>query len=307
MANQIAVKGISKSYGSQLAVNDVSFNVSAGEIVGFIGPNGAGKSTTMKVITGTLPPDSGEVLIGNMPVAENLKSVRKILGYLPENNPLYLEMYIREYLGYVAGLYHIRGKQRSIQIDRVIEMTGLTSEAHKKIGNLSKGYRQRVGLSQALIHDPEILILDEPTTGLDPNQLTEIRNLISSIGKLKTILLSTHILQEVEAICDRVIIINQGKILADDNSDSLKEKGTGSSRTIHVELDAPANPEIWKQLSSIRDVKPLAGNQFLLETGEKSDIRGDIFKFAVSQGLTILSLSMKEKSLEELFREITSG
>ena len=305
MAKQITAKGITKRYGSQLAVNDVSFTVSTGEIVGFIGPNGAGKSTTMKIITGTLPPDEGEVLIGDMSPGEHQKSIRKILGYLPENNPLYLEMYIREYLEYVAGLYQLRGEKRKEQIDRVIEMTGLTAEAHKKIGSLSKGYRQRVGLSQALIHDPEILILDEPTTGLDPNQLVEIRNLISSIGKQKTILLSTHILQEVEAICDRVIIIDQGRILADQSSDSLKERGTGTFRTIHVELDAPADPEIWKQLSSIQNVKSLPGNQFLLESSEKSDIRGDIFNFAVSQDLTILSLSMKEKSLEDLFRELT--
>ena len=279
----IVVKSISKSYGSQLAVNDVSFTVSTGEIVGFIGPNGAGKSTTMKIITGTLSPDKGEVLIKDKPVGENLKSIRKIIGYLPENNPLYPEMYIREYLEYVAGLYQIRGIQRKEHIKRVIEMTGLSPEAHKKIGSLSKGYRQRVGLSQALIHDPEILILDEPTTGLDPNQLVEIRKLISNIGMQKTVLLSTHILQEVEAICDRVIIINQGKILADDKSASLKEKGAGTFRTIHVELDAAADPEIWKQLSAIQNVKPLEGNQFLLETSEKNDIRGEIFNFAVNQ------------------------
>ncbi|MDX2429523.1 MAG: gliding motility-associated ABC transporter ATP-binding subunit GldA [Bacteroides sp.] len=303
----IAVKGISKLYGSQLAVNDISFTVSTGEIVGFIGPNGAGKSTTMKIITGTLPADKGEVLIGDMSVGENLKSIRKIIGYLPENNPLYPEMYIREYLEYVAGLYQIKGKERKERIAQVIEMTKLTKEAHKKIGSLSKGFRQRVGLSQALIHDPEILILDEPTTGLDPNQLTEIRTLISNIGTQKTILLSTHILQEVEAICDRVIIINQGNILADDSSAILKERGTGTIRTIHVELDAPADPKIWKKLSAIQNVKSLAGNQFLLETSEKSDVRGEIFKLAVNQGLTILSLSMKEKSLEDLFREITMG
>lgn len=303
----IAVKSITKRYGSQLAVNDVSFTVSTGEIVGFIGPNGAGKSTTMKIITGTLPPDQGEVFIRDLPLGENLKSIHKIIGYLPENNPLYPEMYIREYLEYVAGLYQIRGKQRKERLESVIKMTGLTPEVHKKIGSLSKGYRQRVGIAQALIHDPEILILDEPTTGLDPNQLIEIRKLISSIGKQKTVLLSTHILQEVEAICDRVIIIKQGKIMADDSSASLKERGTGNIRTIHVELDAPAEADIWKQLPGIKNVKPLPGNQFLLETIEKDDIRGDIFNLAVSQGLTILSLSMKEKSLEDLFREITRG
>lgn len=301
----IAVKGIKKRYGAQLAVNDVSFSVNTGEIVGFIGPNGAGKSTTMKIITGTLPPDKGEVLVGEIPVGDNLKSIRRIIGYLPENNPLYLEMYIREYLEYVAGLYQIRGKQRSLRIAEVIKMTGLAPEAHKKIGNLSKGFRQRVGLAQALIHDPEILILDEPTTGLDPNQLLEIRKLISSIGKEKTVLLSTHILQEVEAICDRVIIINQGKIVADEHSASLKERGTGTCQTIHVELDSAIDPEIWKKLSAIQSVKALEGNQFLLETRENIDVRGKIFNFAVNQGLTILSLSQKEKSLEEVFREIT--
>jgi len=303
----IEVKEITKRFGEQLAVNEVSFAVGTGEIVGFIGPNGAGKSTTMKIITGTLPPDQGEVFIRKLSVSENLKSIRKIIGYLPENNPLYLEMYIREYLEYVAGLYKIKGARRKERISQVIEMTGLTPEIHKKIGSLSKGFRQRVGLSQALIHDPEILILDEPTTGLDPNQLLEIRNLISSIGKEKTVLLSTHILQEVEAICDRVIIINQGRIVADDRSISLKGKSGGSIQTIHVELDSPAEQDIWKKLSCIHDVKTLEGNQFLLETHANRDIRGEIFNFAVSQGLTILALSQKEKSLEEVFREITSG
>ena len=259
----------------------------------------------MKIITGTLSPDKGEVLIEEMLLADNLTSIRKIIGYLPENNPLYMEMYIREYLEYVAGLYQIKGKQRNKRIAEVIEMTGLTPEAHKKIGTLSKGFRQRVGLSQALIHDPEILILDEPTSGLDPNQQLEIRNLISSIGKQKTVLLSTHILQEVEAICDRVIIINQGTIVADDQSASLKKSSTETYQTIHVELDSRADPDIWKKLSVIRHVKLLEGNQFLLETSESNDIRGEIFNFAVNQGLTILALSQKEKSLEEVFREIT--
>ena len=303
----IEVKKITKLFGKQLAVNEVSFSVGTGEIVGFIGPNGAGKSTTMKIITGTLPSDKGEVLIRDLPVGENLKSIRKILGYLPENNPLYPEMYIREYLEYVAGLYQIRGKQRSGRIAEIVEMTGLTPEVHKKIGSLSKGYRQRVGLAQALIHDPEILILDEPTTGLDPNQLIEIRKLISNIGKEKTVLLSTHILQEVEAICDRVIIINQGHIVADGRSASLKERGAGTIQTIHVEFDSPVDPEIWKKLQVIQNVRPLEGNQFLLETNESGDIRGEIFNFAVNQELTILALSQKQLSLEEVFREITRG
>jgi len=302
----IAVKEISKQYGSQLAVNKVSFEVHTGEIVGFIGPNGAGKSTTMKMITGTLSPDSGSVKINDLPALEHQKEIRGMIGYLPENNPLYHEMYIREYLQYVAGLYQINGKEARERISTVIEMTALTREVSKKIGNLSKGYRQRVGLAQALIHDPDILVLDEPTSGLDPNQLVEIRNLVSAIGKEKTVLLSTHILQEVEAICDRVIIINNGGIVADEDAQSLKERSEGLTQTIHIELDETTSPEIWKSLLFIDNVKSIENNQFLLETRELHDIRGDIFNFAVSQGLTILSLSLKKKSLEEVFRELTS-
>jgi ABC-2 type transport system ATP-binding protein len=302
----ITVEEISKRYGSQLAVNKVSFNVSTGEIVGFIGPNGAGKSTTMKMITGTLSPDSGSVTINDLPALEYQKEIRRLIGYLPEHNPLYHEMYIREYLQYVAGIYRVTGKRARERISTVIEMTALSAEVGKKIGNLSKGYRQRVGLAQALIHDPEILVLDEPTSGLDPNQLVEIRNLISSIGKEKTVLLSTHILQEVEAICDRVIIIDHGEIVADEDAKRLKEKGDGQTQTIHIELDGSTDPVIWKTLESIDHVKPIGDNQFLLETREERDIRGDIFNFAVSQGLTILSLSLKQKSLEEVFRELTN-
>jgi ABC-2 type transport system ATP-binding protein len=301
----IHVNGITKSYGSQLAVKHVSFKVHTGEVVGFIGPNGAGKSTTMKIITGTLPPDSGSVNINELPALEHQMEIRKLLGYLPEHNPLYLEMYVREYLQYVAGMYQIRGKLARERISVVIEMTGLDPEMHKKIGALSKGYRQRVGLAQALIHNPEILILDEPTSGLDPNQLVEIRNLIAGIGKEKTVLLSTHILQEVEAICDRVMIINKGEIVADELAETLMEQGKSQTQTIHVELEKLTDPQIWGKLLFVNHVKPLGENQFLLETHEMRDVRADIFNFAVSQGLTILSLSLKKKSLEEVFREIT--
>ncbi len=301
----ITVKGISKRYGSQLAVNEVSFDIRTGEIVGFIGPNGAGKSTTMKIITGTLPPDQGSVAIKGLHTIKYHREVRKMIGYLPEHNPLYLEMYIREYLNYVAGLYKISGQAARERISQVTGMTGLVPEIHKKIGALSKGYRQRVGLAQALIHDPDILILDEPTTGLDPNQLAEIRNLILNIGKEKTVLLSTHILQEVEAICDRVIIINKGVVVADEQADTLREKSSGAVQTIHIEVADASDPEIWKEIPFVRDVKTIGQNQFLLEIHETRDIRGDIFNFAVSQGLTILSLSLKKKSLEEVFREIT--
>jgi ABC-2 type transport system ATP-binding protein len=302
----IQVQDISKRFGEQQAVDRVSFTVEAGEIVGFIGPNGAGKSTTMKIITGTLPPDSGSVFIQKVPVQSHLKEIRRIIGYLPEHNPLYLELYIREYLEYVAGLYSLNGQKARDRIEEVIGMTGLDREIAKKIGNLSKGYRQRVGLAQALIHDPEILILDEPTSGLDPNQILEIRNLISSIGKTKTILLSTHILQEVEAICDRVIIINKGSIVADERSSSLKNRRKGSVQTILIETDGPIPPEAWKKVASVQHVKSLEGFQYLLETTETRDIRGEVSNFAVNQGLTILSLQLIQKSLEEVFKEITS-
>jgi len=301
----ITVKGITKRYGSQLAVNDVSFDIPGGEIVGFIGPNGAGKSTTMKIITGTLPPDKGSVLIKGLPALEHPNEIRKMIGYLPEHNPLYLEMYIREYLHYVAGLYKLKVKSRKSKVEEIIEKTGLGPEVGKTIGKLSKGYRQRVGLAQALIHDPDILILDEPTTGLDPNQLSEIRHLISNIGKEKTVLLSTHILQEVEAICDRVIIIDQGCIVADETAENLTTGDSGEVQTIHVEIEGHSDPAVWRKLEFIKNIKNIGDNQFILETHESRDIRGDIFNFAVNQGLTILSLSLKKKNLEEVFREIT--
>lgn len=302
----IAVENISKRFGSQTAVDQVSFSVHSGEIVGFIGPNGAGKTTTMKVITGTLPPDEGTVTIRELPVLSHPMEIRKMIGYLPEHNPLYLDMYIREYLGHVAGLYRLSRSKAVERIGEVVRMTGLTPEIGKKIGALSKGFRQRVGLAQALIHDPEILILDEPTSGLDPNQLVEIRNLISHIGKAKTILLSTHILQEVEAICDRVIIINKGKIVADETSGSLKSRGEGKVQTIFLETDSPIDASAWAALPFIEHVRPLKNNRFLLETHEEKDIRGDVSKYAFSQGLTVLSLHLQEKSLEEVFREITN-
>ncbi len=303
----IEVKEITKQYGSQLAVNNVSFEIPTGEIVGFIGPNGAGKSTTMKIITGTLPPDMGSVLIKGLPTLEHPKEIRRMIGYLPEHNPLYLEMYIREYLQYVAGLYKLKVESRKSKVEDVIEKTGLGPEVGKTIGKLSKGYRQRVGLAQALIHDPDILILDEPTTGLDPNQLSEIRHLISNIGKEKTVLLSTHILQEVEAICDRVIIIDQGCIVADETAENLTSGGSGEVQTIHVEIDGSSDSAVWKELAFIENIKYIGDKQFLLETHESRDIRGEIFNFAVNQGLTILSLSLKKKSLEEVFREITNS
>ena len=219
----IQVQNISKKYGKQLALDDVSFEIPRGEIAGFIGPNGAGKTTTMKIITGYMPPTSGKVMINGLDTAEKSLEIKKITGYLPESNPLYVDMYVREYLSFIAGVYGLRKKSKSLVAD-IIERTGLQPESHKKIGSLSKGYRQRVGLAQAMIHDPEILILDEPTSGLDPNQIVEIRNLISELGKEKTVMLSTHIMQEVEAICDRVIIIDKGKIVADETMEGQTGK-----------------------------------------------------------------------------------
>jgi len=300
----ISVKNISKQFGEQWAVHDISFEIISGEIVGFIGPNGAGKSTTMKMITGYLPPTSGEVLINGMNTRENAMEIKKMIGYLPENNPLYHDMYVKEYLLYAAGLYGIKGGKARLRVDEIIELVGLSPEKHKKIGKLSKGYKQRVGISQALIHDPDVLILDEPTSGLDPNQIIEIRNLISSVGKTKTVLLSTHIMQEVEAICDRVIILDEGKIRADVTANEIG-KSNLARQTIQIELEAPVSADLWKKLEGVDDVRELPGNIYLLATSQEKDIRSNIFKFAVEQKLSVLSLNRRELSLEEVFRELT--
>ena len=300
----IIVSNISRKFGEQWAVNKVSFEIRSGEIVGFIGPNGAGKSTTMKIITGFLPPTSGQVLINDLDIREHPMEIKRIIGYLPEHNPLYQEMYVKEYLLYVAGMYGIRGAGARKRVDEIIEQVGLKKEQHKKIEKLSKGYKQRVGISQALVHDPDVLILDEPTSGLDPNQIIEIRNLISTVGREKTVLLSTHIMQEVEAICDRVIIIDRGEIKTDQSAELLG-KDQQSGQTIEVELEAPFPPEQWKKLNVITDVRELPGNKYLLAAKSTMDIRSQIFKFAVENNLTVLSMSQKHKKLEELFREVT--
>ena len=300
----IIVNNISKRFGEQWAVKQVSFEVGSGEIVGFIGPNGAGKSTTMKIITGFLPPSSGSVLVNDLNSHEHPMEIKRIIGYLPESNPLYQELYVREYLAYVAGLYNIKGKAARNKIDNIIEMVGLGNESHKKIGKLSKGYKQRVGISQALIHDPEVLILDEPTSGLDPNQIIEIRNLISNVGKEKTVMLSTHIMQEVEAICDRVIIIDHGVIKADKSARELGQKSDGS-QTIELELETAFPVEKWTELPGISQVRDLGQNKYLLAGGESKDLRSAIFQFAVKHKLTILSMNQQRKNLEEVFREIT--
>src|SRR6056297_248005 len=300
----IQVKDLTKIYGAQKAIDQISFEIETGEIVGFVGPNGAGKSTTMKILTGFIPPTSGNAKINSLDLIENSLEIRKHIGYLPENNPLYLDMYVKEYLEFVSGIYKL-GKQTKSRIEEIIEQTGLTIERKKKIGALSKGYRQRVGLAQALIHDPSILILDEPTSGLDPNQIIEIRNLISSIGKEKTVLLSTHIMQEVEAICDRIIIINKGKIVADDSIESIYSHSKDQYITIVVEFDQETDQKQLEQIERVDEVAKIDNKNWLIQSSSNEDIRQKIFNFAVQSNLSVLSMQKKEKSLEEVFQELT--
>jgi ABC-2 type transport system ATP-binding protein len=300
----IQVKNLSKIYGKQKAVNDISFEIKTGEIVGFVGPNGAGKSTTMKILTGFIPQTSGEAKINDLDLIENSLEIRKHIGYLPENNPLYLDMYVKEYLEFVAGIYKL-GKNTKSRIKEIIEQTGLTVEQNKKIGALSKGYRQRVGLAQALIHNPSILILDEPTSGLDPNQIIEIRNLISEVGKEKTVLLSTHIMQEVEAICDRIIIINKGEIVADDSIESIYKHTKDQLTTVVVEFDKEPDQKQLEGIKFVDKVAKIDGKNWLIQSSSTEDIRQHIFQFAVKSNIAVLSMQKKEKSLEEVFQELT--
>ncbi|WP_136669049.1 gliding motility-associated ABC transporter ATP-binding subunit GldA [Flavobacterium sp. H122] len=294
----IEVQNISKSYGTQKALDNVSFSVKKGEIVGFLGPNGAGKSTLMKILTTYINADAGIAKVNDFDVNSNQIDVQKSVGYLPEHNPLYLDLYVKEYLAFNADVYKV-DKSR---IDEVISLTGLTPESHKKIGQLSKGYRQRVGLATALLHNPSVLILDEPTTGLDPNQLVEIRDLIKNIGKDKTVFLSTHIMQEVEAICDRVIIINQGKIVADNNIDSLITEI--NEQIIEVEFDKTVEENLIAQIPNITS-HILNGNIWELTFTSNEDMRSTVFDFAQANGLKTLQLSQKNKDLESVFREKT--
>jgi len=297
------VYGLGCSIYQQKAVDSISFEIKTGEIVGFVGPNGAGKTTTMKMLTGFIPPSSGEAWINDLDLVEHSLEIRKHIGYLPENNPLYPEMYIKEYLEYVAGIYKL-GKHTKSRIAEIIEQTGLTAEQNKKIGALSKGYRQRVGLAQALIHNPGILILDEPTSGLDPNQIIEIRNLISSVGKEKTVLLSTHIMQEVEAICDRIIIINKGKIVADDSVNSIYTHLKDQQITVVVEFDKNIDQEKLEHIDLVEKVARIDDKNWLIQS-TSDEVRQHIFNFAVQSGLSVLSMQKKEKSLEEVFQELT--
>ncbi|TRW25285.1 gliding motility-associated ABC transporter ATP-binding subunit GldA [Flavobacterium zepuense] len=296
----IEVKDISKSYGEQKALDAVSFSINRGEIVGFLGPNGAGKSTLMKILTTYINADTGEALVNGNDVNAQQKAVQKSVGYLPEHNPLYLDLYVREYLAFNADVYKVK-KDR---IEEVIQLTGLSPEAHKKIGALSKGYRQRVGLASALLHDPEVLILDEPTTGLDPNQLVEIRDLIKNIGRDKTVFLSTHIMQEVEAICDRVIIINHGKIVTDKKLKNLV-KDTKQDQVIEVEFDNAVAEVLLQTLPDIAAIKNTRGNVWELTFVSEKDMRPTLFDFAHDNGLKTLQLTLKSKNLETVFREMT--
>ena len=296
----IKVKKISKFYGTQKALHQVSFEINKGEIVGFLGPNGAGKSTMMKILTGFIPQSVGEAKICGITTTEDTLMTKSKIGYLPEHNPLYLDMYVREYLEFVANIY----KADHNNIDLMITKTGLVKEQHKLIGALSKGYRQRVGLAQALIHNPEVLILDEPTTGLDPNQLVEIRSLIKEIRKDKTVMLSTHIMQEVEAICDRVIIINKGEIVADQPINKLHTL-VGSKSIITIEFNKSVNRQDLLMLENVVEVQETGNNTFEISSDSIFDLRPLLFNFAVKNELTVLQLHLEEQKLEDVFHNVT--
>jgi len=296
----IEVKNLFKYYGEQAAVRDVTFSVAKGEIVGFLGPNGAGKSTTMKILTGFISASSGEVKVCGMPVDVDSLDTRRKIGYLPENNPLYLDMYVKEYLEFVGKIYHV--KNLKARVIEMINAVGLELEQDKKLGALSKGYRQRVGLAAAIIHDPEVLILDEPTSGLDPNQMVEIRELIKKIGKSKTVMLSTHIMREVEAICDRVVIINKGQIVADDTASHLQIDL--SHQTVYAEFDGTVSKAMLSKINHVGKVEKV-NNGWLLETTDEVDLRKVIAQHAQQNNLLVLTLKTEEKTLEEVFKELT--
>ncbi len=298
----IKVNEITKKYGEQKALDNISLDIKTGEIVGLLGPNGAGKTTMMKILTCYLPPTSGSAEVSELDVQKESINVRRKVGYLPETNPLYYEMYVKEYLNFVAGIHKV--KDRKKKVAEMIELTGLTPEAHKKIAALSKGYKQRVGIAQAMIHEPEVLILDEPTSGLDPNQIVEIRNLIKKIGKEKTVLLSTHIMQEVEAMCDRVVIINKGKIVADDNTENIYKYAKAEQKILEVEFDKPVSEKLLLQIKGISKVENNK-NQMLIYFDSKEDIRKEVFNLAVKENTAVISMNMQDASIESVFRELT--
>jgi ABC-2 type transport system ATP-binding protein len=299
----IKVSTLTKTYDTQKAVDNISFELKKGEIVGFLGPNGAGKSTTMKIITGYLPSTSGSATVCGFDVQEKPMEVRRRVGYLPEANPLYYEMYVREYLEFTAGIHKL-GKDTKKRIEEMIAMTGLGKEAHKKIGALSKGYKQRVGLAQAMLHDPEVLILDEPTSGLDPNQIVEIRDLIKSLGGQKTVLLSTHIMQEVQAMCSRVIIINNGKIVADDSIERLQQANTKQDVLV-VSFEKPVDTALLKELKNLERYENTGSNKWKLVTKDPDALRREVMQWALTHDINISSLQAQTETLEDVFRTLT--
>jgi len=300
----IEIRSITKRFGNQVALNSVSFNVPPGQVVGLLGPNGAGKSTLMKIITGYITPDSGAAFVNGIDILSPAYDYRRDIGYLPENNPLYTDMYVKEYLLWVANIYRL-GKLAKKRVLEVIDITGIGHEQNKKIGSLSKGYRQRVGIAQALVHNPSVLILDEPTGGLDPNQIVEIRNLISSVGKNKTVILSTHIMQEVEAICGRIIVINKGNIVADGPTSEIKSFAASNSQNVLVEFSSTISADSLKCIPDVLSVKELGNNTFLFISNSKQDIRPNIFNFAKEKNLIILTMQQKSLNLEEVFQNLT--
>ena len=299
----IQITNLTKTYGAQKAVNNISFNVNKGEIVGFLGPNGAGKSTTMKMITGYLDADAGAINVCGINVDKSNIESKKKIGYLPEANPLYFEMYVREYLHFTAGIHQL--KNANEKVEAIIQTVGLSLEANKKIGQLSKGYKQRVGLAAALIHEPEVLILDEPTSGLDPNQIIEIRNVIKALAKNKTVLFSSHILQEVEAICDRVIIINKGNIVADDLLQNLQRKNSGTA-LVNIEFRENVDTNTLAALKDVKGVNQLAPNHYQLSTTNPESVRKQLLQLSIDKNLNIVSLQNEINSLEDVFRGLTT-
>jgi ABC-2 type transport system ATP-binding protein len=301
----LIVENLTKIYEQQRAVNNVSFTVEPGEIVGFLGPNGAGKSTTMKIATTYLPPSSGRVIVGGFDVVSDPMAVKKITGYLPEHNPLYSDLFIHEYLSFIGKLYGLRGGVLRKRIAEIIELCGLTTEQNKKIESLSKGYRQRVGLAQALIHDPAVLILDEPTSGLDPNQLVEIRKLIRDISANKTVIFSTHIMQEVQALCERVVVIKRGEIVANDRLQNILSS-KGNNNIVIVEFEAGVTKDDLENLPGVSEILPLTENRYRIVTDPATDIRPEIFRLAADKNLSLIGLKQEENSLENIFRELTA-
>jgi len=300
----VVVKNLTKLYGVQRAVDDASFTAKEGEVLGFLGPNGAGKTTTMKIITCFIPQTAGMVEVCGHDVQKDPMDVQRCIGYLPEHNPLYGDMYIKEYLRFVAKLHKVKNIRQ--RVDEMIEMTGLEREQRKQIGALSKGYRQRVGLAQAMLHDPEVLILDEPTSGLDPNQLAEIRNLIKELGKQKTVIFSTHIMQEVQALCDRVVIINRGKIVADDPIEALQQRVRGES-VVTVEFAESTNANLLRKIPKVKQVNDLGKHRWQLIAAADADVRPDVHKFVVQNNLTLLEMHKEVVSVEDVFQQLTKS